>query len=180
MNKSSEHPEWRAERMVRTQRNATRDQRGQAVVEIALLLPVLMVLLFGIVLAGFTFYAFIQVSNAAREGARAGSVYRITNTETGLSLEETVEHAIYDQDSGASALGFLSTTSPSFDVAGDVQITSFVQADGITPADSSDPRPSDQLTVQVTYRYTLPIVSLLVPMFPQPIVIVREVMMEIQ
>jgi hypothetical protein len=36
------------------------------------------------------------------------------------------------------------------------------------------------LTVQVTYRYTLPIVAVALPMFPQPLVIVRSIMMEIQ
>ncbi len=150
------------------------DPRGQAVVEIALLLPVLLVVLFGIIMAGFTFYAFIQVSNAAREGARAGSVYRITQATSGLTLEESVEQAIYDSGSGASALGFLSPTSPSFDVSSDVSIA-------LADIDSdSEISAGDQLSVSITYRYTLPLVSQLVPSFPQPITIVRNVMMEIQ
>jgi len=150
------------------------DARGQAVVEIALLLPVLLVLLFGIIMSGFTFYAFIQVSNAAREGARAGSVFRITQASSGLTLEETVEEAIYDPGSGASALGFLSPTSPSFNVSSDVSIA-------LADVDSdSEISAGDQLSVSVTYRYTLPLVSQLVPSFPQPITIVRNVMMEIQ
>jgi len=148
--------------------------RGQATVEIALLLPILLVLLFGLIMAGFTFYAFIQVSNAAREGARAGSLYRLTETSSGLSLESTVEHAIYDSGAGTSALGFLSPTSPSFNVASDVT-TSLVDVDGDTVIS-----PGDQLTVHVTYRYKIPLVSALLPMFPQPIVIRRDVMMEIQ
>ena len=151
-----------------------RGERGQAAVEVALLLPVLIVLLFGIIMSGFTFYAFIQVSNAAREGARAGSVYRITSTQSGLSLADTVKKAIYDSGSGASALGFLSPTMPSFNVNGDVAAL-FADIDGDTFVSAGD-----QLTVTVTYRYTLPIVSDLVPAFPQPIVIVRQVMMEIQ
>ena len=152
-----------------------RNQRGQAAVEIALLLPVLLVLLFGIILSGFTFYAFIQVSNAAREGARAGSVYRITQAGSGLTLEETVEQAIYDPGGPTSALGFLSPTSPSFDVANDVDVV-LVDVDADPTVISS----GDQLTVTVTYSYTLPLVSVLLPQFPQPIVIVRDVMMEVQ
>jgi len=151
-----------------------RNQRGQAAVEIALLLPVLLVLLFGIILSGFTFYAFIQVSNAAREGARAGSVYRITQAGSGLTLEETVEQAIYDPGGPTSALGFLSPTSPSFNVANDVDVV-WVDADADTVISSGD-----QLSVTVTYSYTLPLVSVLLPQFPQPIVIVRDVMMEVQ
>ena len=147
-------------------------QRGQAAVEIALLLPVLLVLLFGIIISGFTFYSFIQVTNAARDGARAGSLYRLTEHASGLTLDETVEQAIYDPSSGTSALGFLSPTSPSFDVVNDVDVT-LVDLDGVIS-------PGDQVTVEVTYRYTFPILSGFLPMIPQPIVIVRSVSMEVQ
>lgn len=155
-------------------RHPNRDQQGQATVEIAFLIPILLVLLFGIIMAGFTFYAFIQVSNAAREGARAGSLWRITNAETGLTLDQTVKRAIYDSGSGQSALGYLSPTAPSFDVNSDVA-TTWIDVDG-----DGDVSSSDQVTAAVTYRYTIPIVSVLLPMFPQPITIVRTVMMEIQ
>ncbi len=151
-----------------------RSRRGQAALEMALLLPVLMVLLFGIIISGFTFYAFIQVSNAAREGARAGSVYRLTQAQSGLTLDQTVKQAIHDSGSGTSALGFLDPNMPSFDVNSDVAVT-WVDIDVDTVVSSGD-----QVAVSVTYRYTLPIVSVLLPMFPQPIVIVRDVTMEIQ
>ena len=156
---------------------ARRAQEGQATVEIAFLLPILMVLLYGIIAAGFLFYAFITVSNAARDAARAGSVYRLTRGASGLSLLQTVQNAVYDPgpNPDRSSLGFLSTTAPNFDVASDVTI-SWVDVD----ADSME-SVGDQLTVFVTYRYTLPILSdIFVPMFPQPIVIVRDVTMEIQ
>lgn len=149
---------------------------GQAAVEMALLLPVLLILLFGIILSGFTFYAFIQVSNAAREGARAGSVYIMTKTASGLDLDQTVKRGIYDSSvsPAKSALGFLSTTLPSFNVNSDVAVSQVdVDGDGTVS-------PGDQVNVSVTYRYTLPILSVLLPMFPQPIVIVRSVMMEVQ
>ena len=159
-------------------REPLHDQRGQSAVEITLLLPLLLVLLFGILLSGFTFYAFIQVSNAAREGARAGSEYRITQASNNwASLNDPVRKAIYDTSASppTSALGYLSPTPPSFNVtSSDVTTTSVdVDGDGVISA-------GDQLKVTVTYRYTLPLVSALLPMFPQPIVIVRSVMMEIQ
>ena len=151
-----------------------RRQRGQSAVEMALILPVLLLLLMGIIIAGFTFYAYIQVTNAAREGARAGSIYLLTKTGSGLTLEETVKQAIYDSGTGASTLGYLPTTSPSFDVNTDVVPTWVdVDADGTI-------NPGDRVTVGVTYRYTLPIISVMLPMFPQPLVIVRSVTMEIQ
>lgn len=151
-----------------------RDQRGQAALETALVLPILILLLFGIIMSGFTFYAFIQVSNAAREGARAGSVYRITKAESGLTLDATVKKAIYDSGTGISALGYLSPTAPSFDVDADVAVD-WLDADSDTFVSSGD-----EVTVEVTYRYTIPIISVMLPMFPQPIVINRSVMMEIQ
>jgi hypothetical protein len=130
------------------------------------------------IIAVFTFYSYIQVTNAAREGARAGSVYRITSTGSGLTLVQTVQKAIYDPDTGQSALGFLTPSGASFDVASDVAIL-LLKPDN-TAGDPADPRPGDRLTVQVTYRYTVPIVAVALPMFPQPLVIVRSVMMEIQ
>ena len=153
-------------------------QHGQSAVEMALVLPLLLVLLLGMTIAVFMFYSYIQVTNAAREGARAGSVYRITSTSTGYSLATTVQKAIYDSGTGNSALGFLTPTGSSFDVTDDVDIT-LLKPDG-TSGDLNDPRPGDRLTVQVTYRYTVPIVAVALPIFPQPLVIVRSVMMEIQ
>ena len=150
-------------------------QRGQAAVETALLLPVLIILLFGIIMSGFTFYAFIQVSNAAREGARAGSLYRITQAASGLTLVQTVRQAVYDPGTGSSALGFLSPTSPSFNVTSDVSVPSPVDVDGDGTISSGD-----RLTVTVTYRYSIPVLSAFLRVFPQPIVIVRSVEMEIQ
>ncbi len=48
--------------------------RGQALVELALALPLLALLLFGIIDFGLGLSARIQVANAVREGARLGSV----------------------------------------------------------------------------------------------------------
>lgn len=153
-------------------------QHGQSAVEMALVLPLLLVLLLGIIIAVFMFYSYIQVTNAAREGARAGSVYRMTSTSTGYSLATTVQKAIYDSGTGNSALGFLTPNGSSFSVADDVDVT-LLKPDG-TAGNPDDPRPGDRLTVQVTYRYTLPIIAVALPMFRQPLVIVRSVMMEIQ
>jgi hypothetical protein len=156
-------------------------QHGQAAVEIALLLPLLLLILFGIIIVGFMFYADIQVTNASREGARAGSIYRLTQFDTGWTLEETVEKAIYNSATGQSALGFLSPTLPSFDVTHDVTIN---LVDG-NPSDScplneDNPCPGDKLTVQVIYHYTMPVVATALPMFPQPLDLESTVMMEIQ
>jgi Flp pilus assembly protein TadG len=57
-------------------RNITRDERGQAVTEFAVILPVLLMVLFAIFQFGVVFNNYIQVTSAAREGARKGAVSR--------------------------------------------------------------------------------------------------------
>ena len=49
--------------------------RGQSLVEMALTLPVILLMLFGIVELGRAFLIYSEVSNAAREGARYGMVH---------------------------------------------------------------------------------------------------------
>ncbi|MGN0334309.1 MAG: TadE/TadG family type IV pilus assembly protein [Lachnospiraceae bacterium] len=64
-----------------------KDEKGQATVEFALILPIFILLVFGIIDFGWLFYNKIQVNNASREGARYAVVHwdeedYITNTET--------------------------------------------------------------------------------------------------
>jgi Flp pilus assembly protein TadG len=54
-------------------RVSRRRTRGQALVEFALIVPVFMLIAFGTIDFGLAFDASISVSNAAREGARAGT-----------------------------------------------------------------------------------------------------------
>ncbi|MEW6446535.1 MAG: TadE/TadG family type IV pilus assembly protein [Bacillota bacterium] len=51
-----------------------RGERGQATVELALVLPVLLLILFGIMEFGRVFSAYLVITNAAREGARLAAV----------------------------------------------------------------------------------------------------------
>jgi Flp pilus assembly protein TadG len=155
-----------------------RRQTGQSAVEIALTLPLLLLVLFGIIVSVFTFYAYIQVSNAAREGARAGSLYRITYPTTGFSptlslLKQTVQNAVYTSGPPVvSALGSLPVSAGSFNAVNDVGV--------VFSGDATNPRPGDIVTVTVNYSYTMPIMSQALPMFPQPMRIVRTVIMEVQ
>ena len=51
-----------------------KNNRGQSFVEFAIALPILVLLVLGIIQFGFIFNAYIQVTSAAREGARKASL----------------------------------------------------------------------------------------------------------
>ncbi|OGS70228.1 MAG: hypothetical protein A2Y96_00535 [Firmicutes bacterium RBG_13_65_8] len=53
-------------------RKIMRNRRGQALVELALVIPVLLALVLGIVEFGRLFSAYMTIQHAAREGARLG------------------------------------------------------------------------------------------------------------
>ena len=53
----------------------TKHFAGQELVEFAIILPLLLLIVFGAVDLGRLFHAYITISNAAREGARYGIIY---------------------------------------------------------------------------------------------------------
>ncbi len=70
-------------------RPRARDDRGAAAVELALVLPVLLLVVFGVVDFGRMLHAQLRLSQAAREGARAAALgadarTRVTRATPGL------------------------------------------------------------------------------------------------
>ena len=65
-------------RLLATRRASTlvSDERGQAAVEFALILPILMALLLGIIQFGIVFNNYVTITDAARAGARKAAVSR--------------------------------------------------------------------------------------------------------
>jgi Flp pilus assembly protein TadG len=53
-----------------------RDERGQTMVEFAVVLPVLVVMLFGIIQFGIVFNNYVTLTDAVRSGAREAAVAR--------------------------------------------------------------------------------------------------------
>ena len=49
--------------------------RGQSLVEFALVLMPLFIILLGIIQFGFVFNSYVTITNATREGARTGTIY---------------------------------------------------------------------------------------------------------
>ncbi len=103
-----------------------RGERGQAMVEFALVLPIFLLVVFAIVDFGMGFHAWITVSNASREGARIGVV--------GANAA-TIELKVRD---AASSLNH--------DADIDVTVTNAVDQGG---------DPGESVKVDVDYEYSL-------------------------
>ncbi|WP_338145193.1 TadE family protein [Cryobacterium mannosilyticum] len=56
-------------------RRSTAGERGAAAIEFALILPILVILVFGVIEFGLVFNAQISITNAAREGARYMAIH---------------------------------------------------------------------------------------------------------
>lgn len=111
-------------------------QRGGSMVEFALILPILIILLFGIIEFGILIYNQQVLTNAAREGARRGIVQDTTRIQTS-EINQTV------QSYAANHLITLSATKPTPAVTVTVNGSA-----GVCGAFA------DNLSVSVTYPYS--------------------------
>lgn len=82
-------------------------ERGIALVEMALILPILVLLTFGVIEYGWMFMKAHQVTSAAREGARAGARALSTNAEVAMAVTRVMS------DSGIT--GYTYSVSPAAD-----------------------------------------------------------------
>ena len=132
-------------------------QRGQSLVEIALTLPILIILFLGIAEVGFFLFSHVQIANAARAGTREGSLCRLNNNCS--TLNTVVQTAVYNEAQYLNMTGSNTTviTQPS------------------NPA--TNPAIGTPITVTVTYTHTSPIVSNFIPMFPEQLPIQHQVVM---
>ena len=121
------------------------NEKGAAAVEFAIILPLLLLLVFGIVEFSLLMYNKAMITNASREGARRGIVYRVVYNSETIKME-------YD---------------PLADGQIQDEVTSYLSNHLITFSTSTDPtshtttitRPVDEvskdimLNVQVSYPY---------------------------
>lgn len=113
--------------MIKLIRKRNKDgEKGQALVEFALLVPIFLLLLFAVVDFGMGFYSWITVTNAAREGARLGAV---------LATEQEIEDRVYlTSDLPNEAAKMTVTVTNAADTGGD---------------------PGESVVVEVNYDYDL-------------------------
>jgi Flp pilus assembly protein TadG len=128
------------------------ERRGSALVETAVVYPVLFLLVLGIILMGISVFRYQQVAHAAREGARYAIVHGYKYAEeTGNPAATDVDifdNAIHPQ------MAKVSTTNITYAVTWDTsnkQVHNYVYTNPATGQTSVRAR---QNTVSVTVRYS--------------------------
>ena len=114
------------------------NQRGTSAIEFAIVLPLLVVFVFGIIEFGLIFYDKAMVTNASREAARAGIVYR----DPPLTVAEM--QSVVDSYCGGMLVSFGGGPSPT-----------------TTVPSGECANHGDELVVNVAYQYNF----LLIPDF---------------
>ena len=127
--------------------------QGQSLVEIALLLPILVILFLGIAEVGFLLFSHVQVANATRSGARDGSLCRLN--DNCATLTTVIETAVFAEAQSLNMNGGNTTVN--------------VQSPNISTG--------EPFTVTVTYSHRPPFISNFVPMFPDQIPVKHTVVM---
>lgn len=108
---------------------ALKRQKGSAAVEFALVLPILVVMMFGIIEFGLALYDKAVITNASREGARAGIVFKDTPVSDG-EIKTLINDYCEDKLVTFGA---------------DKNVTTTITREG--------PSSGDDLTVMVAYKY---------------------------
>ena len=146
--------------------------RGQSLVEFALVLLPLFLLVLGIIQFGLVFNTYVTMTNAAREGARSGTIYVYDRTLT-KAQNDTARNAVI-RTQVLAAMNLLATTAPQFDggatwtqsgttfTNGDLSVTYAIPAD----VTDSDPRTGQTITVRAVYHQDLiiPMIAAFLPL----------------
>jgi Flp pilus assembly protein TadG len=143
---------FRFDRCVRLPRGA-QGQRGAAAVEFALVLPFLLALLLGVVDLGLAVYTQSVLSNASREGARAGVVLALTRPSS-QAIASVVQSYLSNSLGTINKFGTLSFTAPA----------PCVDANG-------------NLTVQMSYSFKGFAMGAVADAFSQPLVLTAKTTM---
>jgi Flp pilus assembly protein TadG len=107
-----------------------RNERGQTMVEFAVVLPVLALLLFGVIQFGIAFNNYLTITDAVRAGARKAAVSADAQNPVGAATAEV-----------QSSAGSLDLSQLNVSV-------------------SSTWKPGDDVTVQATYPYSIHLLGL--------------------
>jgi Flp pilus assembly protein TadG len=134
-------------------------QKGAALVEFAIVLPLLLILVFGIIDFSILLYNKATITNASREGARTGILFRadangVTIPATSTIVQDIIKQRVWNYlgqaDGDSPAKNLISFDSPK-SVSIDIQPGTI----GTDPV----------LTIKVTYNYNFLVISRLLKLF---------------
>ena len=134
-----------------------KNQKGAAAVEFAIILPLLLVLLFGIVEFSILFYNKAMITNASREGARAGIVFaesRLNESDICKVVTDYCQNYLINFDSTqviSCGLDGPPDTHPKHTFAGGTSPGDDTNVDDAISTDIIDS--GDSLTVHIEYNY---------------------------
>lgn len=109
-----------------------KQEDGQAMVEFALILPIFLLILCGIIDFGWLFYNQLSLNNACREGAR----YAVVNTAEDASTQAIINHiensttTVFANDGVDIEITY---TAPNDPTSGDIKVTLEAEISFFTP-----------------------------------------------
>lgn len=133
------------------------DEKGSAAVEFALVLPILLIIIFGTIEFGLLMYNKQIITNASREGARAGIVFQESRVSDGDIIKVVQKY-----------------TEGRLVTFGDNEIA--LEDPVVEHLHGQDP--GDDLTVTVTYHYTFLIISAFIPLIENPLDLTARTVMK--
>ncbi len=133
--------------------NRMKGNKGVALVEMAIVLPFLILLVFGIIEFSFILYDKAMITNASREGARVGIVFKVDGggyvspLDRSADIEKRIQNYLQTY---LINLGAPSTALPS--LGNGIALS-------VEPNDSGELSPGGKLRVDVTYDYSFLVFS---------------------
>ena len=137
-----------------------KNQKGAAAVEFAIILPLLLVLLFGIVEFSILFYNKAMITNASCEGARAGIVFAETRLpQTDASFPDCPSYILeWETNSNCPSIEcvvcrYASEHLINFNPSQVITTTAIHFETGLAPESAGTISSGDSLEVKVQYTY---------------------------
>ena len=127
-----------------------RNERGAALVEMALVLPIVILLFLGIIDFGRALFLYNNLTNAAREGARFGAA---SFPPVVADITTRVESRITDFSGVAVTTGKVQVTVPASGCTGDCKVTVKIVNYPFTPITPLPQVSGMTLSVGATFRW---------------------------
>jgi Flp pilus assembly protein TadG len=93
-----------------------KNQKGQTMVEFAIVVPIVLLILFAIIQFGILFHNYVTLTDAVRAGARQGAVSRHLSSGREAAVEDRVRDSAVNLDQGQLDVDVTATWNQGADV----------------------------------------------------------------